>query len=124
MWAWLGLAVHQLPAVSISLGLGTQDTTKLFEAGAQGFPYLALTGTADKLLLNDNITKELQPCFTNVEVHKIQGGSHALFIDNKDEFMQVLIQENIAVPNGVRICDGPHGTYLNECYILSSSVGP
>ncbi|KAF8996460.1 hypothetical protein BDQ17DRAFT_920306 [Cyathus striatus] len=91
IWTWLGSSVLQLPAISVLVRQRTQDPAKLFEAGARGIPYLSISGTADKIVLNDNITEEIRPHFTNLEVYKIEGGSHALFIDNKDEFIQVLI---------------------------------
>ncbi|KAF8990563.1 Alpha/Beta hydrolase protein [Cyathus striatus] len=90
-WTWLGSSVLQLPPISTLVGQRMQDPTKLFEAGARGFPFLAISGTADNIILNDNITEEIQPHFTNLEVYRIEGGSHALFIDNKDELIQVLI---------------------------------
>ncbi|KAF8987691.1 alpha beta-hydrolase [Cyathus striatus] len=90
-WTWLGSSVLQLPAITALVGQRTQDLAKLFEAGARGIPYLSISGTADKISLNDNITEEIRPHFTNLEVYKIEGGSHALFIDNKEEFIQVLI---------------------------------
>lgn len=91
IWSWFGSAVIQLPPVTFLLGTRLQDPTKFFEAGSQGFPYLAISGTADKIIENDNVTAEIAPHFTNLEVIKIQGGSHALFIDNEDEFIRVLV---------------------------------
>lgn len=91
IWSWLGSSVLQLPPITALVGGRTQDTTKLFEAGAKGFPYLVISGTADKILLNDNITAEIEPHFTNLEVVKIQGGAHAVFIEKEDEFIRALV---------------------------------
>ncbi|KAF8990565.1 alpha/beta-hydrolase [Cyathus striatus] len=90
-WSMLGSSVSQLPPISVILLQRAQDPTKLYEAGAQGFPYLSISGTNDKIVLNDNVTQSLQPHFTNLEVIKVNGGSHTLFIDNTDKFIQALI---------------------------------
>lgn len=91
IWSWMGSSVIQLPPITVLLRSRTQDPTKLFEAGAKGFPYLVISGTADKILLNDNITAEIEPHFTNFEVVRIQGAPHALFIENEDEFVRALV---------------------------------
>ncbi|KDR71247.1 hypothetical protein GALMADRAFT_159486 [Galerina marginata CBS 339.88] len=91
IWSWIGSAAIQLPPISDLVRTRAQDTTKLFEAGAKGFPYLVISGTADKIVLNDNVTAEIEPHFTNFEVIRIQGGAHAVFIEKEDEFVQALV---------------------------------
>ncbi|KDR73835.1 hypothetical protein GALMADRAFT_71580 [Galerina marginata CBS 339.88] len=91
LWSWIGSSVIQLPPITVLLRGRMSDPTKLFEAGSHGFPYLAISGTQDNIVLNDNVTAEIKPHFTNLEVVKIQGGAHALFIENKDEFIGTLV---------------------------------
>ncbi|KDR66432.1 hypothetical protein GALMADRAFT_80812 [Galerina marginata CBS 339.88] len=91
IWSWLASSVIQLPPITGLVGGRPQDTTKLFEAGAKGFPYLVISGTEDKIALNDNVTAEIEPHFTNLEVIRIQGGAHAVFIENEDEFVRALV---------------------------------
>ncbi|KDR80398.1 hypothetical protein GALMADRAFT_154024 [Galerina marginata CBS 339.88] len=91
VWSWLGSSVLQLPPITVLVGQRTQDPTNLFEAGSHGFPYLFISGTEDKIALNANYTAELRPHFPNLEVVKIQGGSHAVFIEKEDEFIRTLV---------------------------------
>ncbi|KAF8972045.1 alpha/beta-hydrolase [Flammula alnicola] len=90
-WSWLGSTTLQFPAVSFLVASRIQDPTNLYAAGSQGFPLLMLRGTADAVLLNDVIISQIEPHFTNAQVYTIQDGSHALFYDNQDEFVRVLI---------------------------------
>jgi pimeloyl-ACP methyl ester carboxylesterase len=89
-WAWLGSTVIQLPPVSTLLLSRPQDPSALYAAGARGLPLLMIAGTNDKVVLNDVIINATVPHFTNVQVRRVQGGSHAVFYDNKDEFISLL----------------------------------
>ncbi|KAF5309123.1 hypothetical protein D9619_012782 [Psilocybe cf. subviscida] len=90
-WEWLGTAVTQLPSVTTFLLNRPQDPSALYAAGALGLPLLLMAGTNDKVVLNDVIINATASHFTKVQVRRIQGGSHSLFYDNKDECILWLI---------------------------------
>jgi pimeloyl-ACP methyl ester carboxylesterase len=92
LWTWLGATTVQFPSVSALLIARTQDATQLYAAGARGLPLLMIYGTADAVLQNDQVVAQVQPHFTNAQVQTIQGGSHALFYDDEDEFVGAVIQ--------------------------------
>ncbi|KAF8164767.1 alpha/beta-hydrolase [Crassisporium funariophilum] len=90
-WSWLGATTLQLPAVSRLVLSRTQDPEKLLQEGSKGLPLLMISGSSDTQVQGDVVVKLMKPHFTNVEVHTIHGGSHALFYDNQEEFVQTLI---------------------------------
>lgn len=90
-WGWLGSTVNQFPSVTGFLLNRSQDPTALYAAGANGLPLLMIAGTNDKVVLNDVIINATVPHFTNVQVNHVQGGSHAVFFDNKTNFIASLV---------------------------------
>ncbi|PPQ82824.1 hypothetical protein CVT25_009199 [Psilocybe cyanescens] len=90
-WSWLGSATVQHPAVSQAVLSRIQDPEKLFEAGSKGLPLLMLYGTRDTHLNGEVAIKWMTPHFKNIEVHTIQGGSHASFYDNEEEFVRTVV---------------------------------
>jgi pimeloyl-ACP methyl ester carboxylesterase len=91
-WSWLGSTLLQNTDDFKYVATRRQDPTKLFELGTQGLPLLIVQGTADKLLLTDVVEEEMRTSFTNMDVRMIEGGSHALFYDNQEEFVGVLLE--------------------------------
>lgn len=90
-WAWLGATALQLPTIAQLLVARAQSAAKLYLAGSTGFPLMLLYGTADAVLQDDVITSQIAPHFINVEVYKIEGGSHAMFYDNTTEFIRAVV---------------------------------
>jgi pimeloyl-ACP methyl ester carboxylesterase len=91
-WLWLGTGLVQSPDDLLYSVTRPQDPTKLFEAGAQGLPLVIMQGTADRNFNRDVVAEEMRPSFTNMDVHTIEGGSHALFYDNQEEFVGILLE--------------------------------
>lgn len=91
-WSWLGAATVQHPAVSRAVLGRIQDPEKLFEAGSKGLPLLMLYGTRDNHLDGEAATKWMRPHFKDLDVHFIEGGSHASFYDNEEEFVRVVVE--------------------------------
>ncbi|KAJ3554410.1 hypothetical protein NM688_g3129 [Phlebia brevispora] len=88
---WLGQSTLQSGPVLSHILSRPQDPTKLHEAGQRGLPMLILGGTADRQVKSDVVVDEMKPHFKNLEVRLIDGGSHALFYDFQDEFVDSLI---------------------------------
>ncbi len=42
-------------------------------------------------LQDDVIASQIAPHFIDVEVHKIEGGSHAMFYDNTTDFIRAVV---------------------------------
>ena len=90
-WAWLGATALQLPTISQLLVARAQSAAKLYVAGSAGFPLMLLYGTADAVLQDDVIASQIAPHFIDVEMHKIEGGSHAMFYDNTTDFIHAVV---------------------------------
>jgi len=89
--SWLGQTALQFPGFTgIALSRG-QDPAKLFKAGRQGLPLLILHGTEDKIMSCDGAVSAMKPHFSDVSVHLIQGGSHALFFEHQEEVVKALV---------------------------------
>ncbi|KAJ2924261.1 hypothetical protein H1R20_g12842, partial [Candolleomyces eurysporus] len=91
-WSWIGATVMQPPLVAALTAGRSQDASKLFEAAEGGLPALAITSTADLIIQGKNVEEMLKEHFKNLEVHRIENGSHTPFIDDKDEFVKVLTE--------------------------------
>ena len=89
--AWLGRSISQDPESTNHALSRAHDPTKLLEAGRRGLPLMILIGSEDALVNCPAVVRELRRHFRNSEVHSIEGGSHALFIDRKEEFIQHLL---------------------------------
>ncbi|KIJ40418.1 hypothetical protein M422DRAFT_230170 [Sphaerobolus stellatus SS14] len=98
-WQWLGSAVLQAPEVSQLVLSREQDPAKLFEAGEKGLPLLIINGSNDKQVKGDAVVSAMKAKFVKTTAETIEGGSHALFVDNRDEFIKVLIKWAITLQN-------------------------
>lgn len=66
-----------------------QDPSGLYELGMQGVPMLVIGGVHDRQIMNQNVADEMRPYFKDLEVCLIEkGGSHAVFLENNEEFMK------------------------------------
>ena len=52
---------------------------------------MILVGSQDTLVDGPAVVGELRRHFRNAEAHVVEGGSHALFFDKKDEFVRLLL---------------------------------
>ncbi|CAA7269178.1 unnamed protein product [Cyclocybe aegerita] len=91
-WAWLGATVMQGPADSQLVLSRAQDPEKLHQAGLAGLPLLLINASADKLIQGDVVEKTVKPYFKDLEVHTVEGGSHVMFYEDQEEFVQVLMR--------------------------------
>ncbi|KAI0350900.1 alpha/beta-hydrolase [Trametes cingulata] len=89
--AWLGVSMSQPPDVTRAVLSRQHDASKLLEIGRQGFPLMILAGSNDALVNSTAVVAELRRHFREAEVHVVEGGSHALFVDKKDEFVKLLL---------------------------------
>ncbi len=89
--AWLGRSVSQDAEVTTHVLSRQHDPSKLLEVGRQGMPLLILTGSEDALVDNTAVVRELRRHFRNAEAHVVSGGSHALFVDRKDDVVRILL---------------------------------
>ncbi|KAK0190049.1 alpha/beta-hydrolase [Armillaria mellea] len=81
----LGTALLQSPKACINVVSRPQNPEKLYELAQQGLPMLALSSTADQQVHGDVVVEKMRPYFKNMDVHMVEGGSHALFYDNEAE---------------------------------------
>ncbi len=81
----LGTALLQSPKACSNVVSRPQDPEKLYELAKEGLPLLALSGTADQQVHGDVVVEEMRSYFKNMDVHTVEGGSHALFYDNEAE---------------------------------------
>ncbi|KAF5337055.1 hypothetical protein D9611_003055 [Ephemerocybe angulata] len=92
-WSWMGMTLMQSPAVAVLTVTREQDPSNLFKAAATEFPALYIVGSADKIMLGElKVEPILKKSFKNLEVHRIAGGSHAPFIDSKEEVVDQLVR--------------------------------
>ncbi|KAI0739135.1 alpha/beta-hydrolase [Daedaleopsis nitida] len=89
--AWLGRSVAQDAEVTTAVLSRTHDPSKLLEVGREGMPLMILVGSEDALVDGPAVVRELRRHFRNAEAHVVVGGSHALFVDKKDEFVRLLL---------------------------------
>ncbi|KAK0462840.1 Alpha/Beta hydrolase protein [Desarmillaria tabescens] len=81
----IGSALLQPPKVFKNVLSRPQNPEKLYELGKEGLPMLVLNGTADQQVRGNIVAEEMRPYYKNLEVHMVEGGSHALFYDNEAE---------------------------------------
>lgn len=86
--AWLGYGVHQSTLDRGCVVGRSQDSTRLFELGKEGFPILILHGTQDALVRPEPIVKDAKEHFKNAKIALIEGGTHAVFDDSPTEVMK------------------------------------
>ncbi|KAM5536148.1 hypothetical protein V8D89_010247 [Ganoderma adspersum] len=89
--AWLGRSVAQEPEATNGVFCRAHDAARLLEAGRRGLPLMVLVGAEDALVDNAAVVRELRRHFRNSEAHVVAGGSHALFVDRRDEFVKHLL---------------------------------
>jgi len=89
-WLWLGSAMMQSPEVCKAVLARVQDPEKLFQAASDGLPLLVINGTRDTHSKGDILVETLKPYFKDLEVCSIKNGSHAMFYDNRKEFIQAV----------------------------------
>ncbi|KAJ3519764.1 hypothetical protein NMY22_g13054 [Coprinellus aureogranulatus] len=89
-WSWIGGSVLQPPSKFNFLLARSQNTTNLFEAGANGVPLLIVNGEADRFINNEKVVEVVDGHFTDVTVHTIANGSHALFYEDQNEYVREL----------------------------------
>lgn len=97
---WLGCGVLQSPEVRKHVLSREQDPAKLFEAGANGLPLLIMSGSNDRQVIADAVVRCMKPKFVNTTVEIVQGGGHALFVDNREEFINIVIKWT----TGIMVC--------------------
>ncbi|KAK0498056.1 alpha/beta-hydrolase [Armillaria luteobubalina] len=84
----LGTALLQSPKACSNVVSRLQNPEKLYELAKGGLPMLALSGTADQQVRGDVVVEEMRPYYKNMDVHTVEGGSHALFYDNEAEVVE------------------------------------
>ncbi|KAJ3519765.1 hypothetical protein NMY22_g13055 [Coprinellus aureogranulatus] len=89
-WSWLGGTVLQPPSKFDFLITRTQNTTNLFEAGANGVPLLVVNGETDRYIIGEKVVEVVDGHFTDLTVHTIANGSHTLFYENQEEYVREL----------------------------------
>ena len=90
--SWLGQVAMQPLAVIGNCVQRVQDPSSLFEAGKSGLPLLVVAGAEDKIVNGSVAATLLRPHFKDLELHVVQDGSHALFYDNQDEVVAILLK--------------------------------
>ncbi|PBK82441.1 alpha/beta-hydrolase [Armillaria gallica] len=83
--SWYGMTLLQPPKVCKNVVSRPQDPEKLYELAREGLLLLALSGTADEQVYGAVVVEEMRPYYKNMDVHTVEGGSHALFYDNEAE---------------------------------------
>ncbi|KAK0190048.1 Alpha/Beta hydrolase protein [Armillaria mellea] len=83
--SWYGTAMLQPPQVCKNVVSRPQDPEKLYELAKEGLPLLALSGSADEQVYGAVVVEEMRPYYKKMDVHTVEGGSHALFYDNETE---------------------------------------
>ncbi|KAI0822899.1 alpha/beta-hydrolase [Trametes gibbosa] len=89
--SWLGQSIAQPAEVTACVIGRRHDPGRLFEAGRQGLPLMVLVGQQDALVDSNAVVGVLRRHFRNAEAHAVEGGCHALFLDQKDEFVKLLL---------------------------------
>lgn len=90
-WSWLGSVIYQPTELAQICLTHAQDPVRLLEAGSNGLPVLILHGTADKHQNVQTVIEEMAQHFKNIEVHMIEGGSHALFYESQEDVVDKLV---------------------------------
>lgn len=94
LWSWFGSAFLQEPGKLMFLLGRTQDTTNLFGAGEKGLPVLSINGepSKDKHTNVVGSARVIKEHFKNTTRYKVEGASHALFYEKKEEFVKQLLE--------------------------------
>ncbi|KAJ3519763.1 hypothetical protein NMY22_g13053 [Coprinellus aureogranulatus] len=90
LWSWIGGSMLQPPSKFMFLLSKTQDTTRLFEAGANGMPLLIINGESDRFLDGEKVLQAVKGHFKDLTVHTIANGSHAFFYEDQEEYVAEL----------------------------------
>ncbi|KAA1473063.1 alpha/beta-hydrolase [Dentipellis sp. KUC8613] len=69
-----------------------QPREALWAAGRAGLPLYVMYGTADGHQKGNVVPDLLRPHYKNMEVHVIEGGSHALHVDCADELADAMVR--------------------------------
>lgn len=89
-WLWRGM-MSSAPPISYALAIGrTVDANASFALGAKGYPLQVIVGTEDQLVDGSKLVDVLQPHFTKLSVHYVQGGGHSTFYQNAQEVVDVI----------------------------------
>ncbi|TEB16203.1 alpha/beta-hydrolase [Coprinellus micaceus] len=93
LWSWFGTTFLQEPGKLMFLLGRDQDTTNLFEAGRKGLPVLVINGepSKDKHTNVVESARVIKEHFKNTKQWKVDGASHALFYEEKEEFVKQLL---------------------------------
>ena len=87
----LGSSILSTPK-DIELIFGrTQQPDGLWAAGEAGLPLYILYGTEDKHMTGSKLIAHVKPHFKNLEYREVQGGSHALFYEHEDIFVDSIL---------------------------------
>ena len=70
----------------------SQQPDGLWAAGQAGLPLYILYGTEDKHMTGERLIEHVQPYFTNLEHRKVEGGSHTLFYEHQDIFVESILK--------------------------------
>ncbi|KAH9848359.1 alpha/beta-hydrolase [Lenzites betulinus] len=89
--SWLGQSIAQPAEVTACVLARRHDPTRLLEAGRQGLPLMVLVAEHDALVDSSASVSMLRRHFRNVEAHAVGDGCHAIFLDQKDEFVKLLL---------------------------------
>ncbi|RXW24352.1 hypothetical protein EST38_g1459 [Candolleomyces aberdarensis] len=89
-WSWVGSSTLLKPEHLSIVTSRPQDPAGLFKAGARGLPLLLLSGGQDKQLRWEPVWDIARKYFKDSSVVLIPKGSHALFYDFKDEYVNEL----------------------------------
>lgn len=89
--SWLGQSIAQPAEVTACVLAQRHDPTRLLEAGRQGLPLMVLVGEHDALVDSSAAVSMLRRHFRNMEAHAVGAGCHAIFLDQKDEFVKLLL---------------------------------
>lgn len=90
-WSWAGSSLLQKPR-QVKLVTGrSQNPQGLFKAGENGLPLLLFTGGKDQHLKAQPEQDIAQKHFRDLTIHHIENGSHSLFYENRDEYVQEII---------------------------------
>ncbi|KLO05438.1 alpha/beta-hydrolase [Schizopora paradoxa] len=89
-WLWRGMQ-SSAPPISYELAISrTVDANASFALGAKGYPLQVIVGTDDLIVNGPALVDALQPHFTKLSVHYVQGGGHSTFYQNSQEVVDAI----------------------------------
>lgn len=89
-WSWVGASTLLRPDHLPIVTSRPQDPSGLFSAGARGLPLMIVSGGQDKQLRGEPVWEIARKHFKNLKISFIPKGSHAIFYDFKDQYIQEL----------------------------------